>query len=297
MSETVKSNTYKVFYYIVFAVLITWQLWAASAGAATVSAPSDMSLWLSFASSLLVFVWIIVLAFTPVTFIVFLALFLGFSGLFSVCTIDLLSFYREISPKILSYQEVQKIFALGFISVGVISWSIDRRKEHKASKTLIAIDSLTGLYNTRFFYQELENEIRRVRRYQRELALLLVRVEGLREYNELYGYSEGDKVLKDMGQSILGYLRRSDIGCRFGASEFAVLLPETPSAGAALVAQRLQNRLQSLKFMVDGKELYQKISISIVQLQEDETSMGLVRRGEKLLEVAMEQGGNMIIKK
>jgi len=124
----------------------------------------------------------------------------------------------------------------------------------------------------------------------------LIRVDFFRDYNEKHGYSEGDRVLKEMGQSILGYLRRSDLGCRFGANEFAILLPETPVAGASLVGQRLQDRLRELEFVVGLDRHRMSLTVAVVELKVDEASLGLVRRAEKLLEEATSQGGGMVIK-
>jgi len=168
--------------------------------------------------------------------------------------------------------------------VGLVFWSLERRKDDLSLRTLSATDSLTGLYNTRYFYQELEHEIKRVRRYGRELALVLIRVEGFKSFNEEYGYSEGDRVLKTFGQSVLGYLRRSDLGCRFGANEFAILLPETPRAGADLVARRFKERLDRVPHMINGKEVFFPVSVAVAQLLEDEVSLGLVRRAEQQLQ-------------
>lgn len=297
MSKEANSISFKIIFSLLFVAFIAWQLISSSQGAAKMSAPSDMDVWQKAISSVLVFSWLVILMLTPTSTLIFSCLFFGFAGLFISFALEFLALYVEPVGWIFAYQGLINLAALFMATIGILFWSFERSEEHKNSKNQISVDSLTGLYNTRFFYQELENEIRRVRRYQRDLALLLVRVEGLRQYNDMYGYSEGDKVLKDMGQSILGYLRRSDLGSRFGASEFAVLLPETPTAGAALVAQRLQNRLHALNFVIDGQTIKQKISVAVVQLQNEETSMGLVRRAENLLDEALEQGGNMIIKK
>jgi PleD family two-component response regulator len=86
------------------------------------------------------------------------------------------------------------------------------------------------------------------------------------------------------------------LGCRFGANEFAVLLPETPSQGAALVGQRLQDRLADLKFIVNGEKFQMSLTVAVVQLKDDEASLGLVRRAEMLLEEAAQQGGGMVLK-
>jgi diguanylate cyclase (GGDEF)-like protein len=248
------------------------------------------------ARSLLVFAWVVILLGTPTSPQVFYSLFLGFSAMFLANATEWIMQMRQVDHVLVRFYEMERMVSVLFVTLGVALWSIERRRDDFSLRTLSATDSLTGLYNTRYFYQELENEIRRVRRYGRELSLVLIRVDLLREYNDKHGYGEGDRVLKEMGQSILGYLRRSDLGCRFGANEFAVLLPETPSQGAALVGQRLQDRLADLKFIVNGEKFQMSLTVAVVQLKDDEASLGLVRRAEMLLEEAAQQGGGMVLK-
>jgi diguanylate cyclase (GGDEF)-like protein len=296
MSDSAKGVVFKPLLFILLLVLAGWQIYSCLAGESLVTAPSDVGFLSLGIRSILVLAWVVILVSTPNSAGVFYPLFLGFGAMFLANGTEWMLLIRKIDPFMMNVFDLERIFSVVMVTIGLVIWSMERRRDDMSSRTLSATDSLTGLYNTRYFYQELENEIRRVRRYGRELALVLIRADHLREYNDKHGYGEGDRVLKDMGQSILGYLRRSDMGCRFGANEFAILLPETPTGGAALVGQRLQDRLHDLEFVVGTERHRMSLTVAVVQLKPEEASLGLVRRAEKLLEDATSQGGGMVLK-
>jgi len=295
-AEKVNTAPIKGTLFVLLLLAAAWQLLSALSGPNLSSAPSDLAFVSLAGRSVLVLAWVVLMLATPTTFWVFLMLFLGFSSMFLANSTEWIMLSHALSPTLDTTYFIERLASVFFVTIGMLLWSWERRRDDVSLRTLSATDSLTGLYNTRYFYQELENEIRRVRRYGRELALVLIRVDKFREYNDKYGYGEGDRVLKEMGQSILGYLRRSDLGCRFGANEFAVLLPETPTAGAALVGQRLQDRLRDLEFVIEGASLRMSLTVAVVQLKPEEASLGLVRRAEMLLEDATAQGGGMVLK-
>jgi len=296
MASSDSKGTLKPFLFIILMMLTAWQVFVGLSGPELITAPSDLGFVSLAARSVLVFVWVIFLLMTPTSPQVFYSLFLGFSAMFLSNATEWLMQMKQVDHGLLRIYELERIASVFFVTIGLAIWSIERRRDDLSLRTLSATDSLTGLYNTRYFYAELEHEIRRVRRYGRELSLVLIRVDEFRAYNDKHGYGEGDRVLKEMGQSILGYLRRSDLGCRFGANEFAILLPETPTQGAALVGQRLQDRLADLKFIVNSEKHQMSLTVAVVQLKDEEASLGLVRRAEKLLEEAAQQGGGMVLK-
>lgn len=296
MSDTENRARFKPFLFIILLIVVIWQVLQGLQGVALTTAPSDLTFTALGTRSALVFAWVIILLFTPTTAPVFYCFFLGFASMFLSNVLEWFMAVRDLPSHLHRLFEMERIASVAFITIAVGLWSYERRRDDVSLRTLSATDSLTGLYNTRYFYQELENEIRRVRRYGRELALVLIRVDHFKEYNTKHGYGEGDRVLKEMGESILGYLRRSDMGCRFGANEFAILLPETPTAGAALVGQRLQDRLRDLEFVIGGEHHRMSLTVAVVQLKQEEASLGLVRRAEKLLEEATAQGGGIVLK-
>jgi len=105
-------------------------------------------------------------------------------------------------------------------------------------------DGLTGLYNHRYFYQRLEEEVRTSARYGAPLSLLMIDLDDFKSYNDEFGHLAGDQVLREIADILRRQLRRNvDIPARYGGEEFAVLLPHTPLAGAQAVGERLMHQL------------------------------------------------------
>ena len=107
-------------------------------------------------------------------------------------------------------------------------------------QTQAVTDGLTGLFNHRYFYERLEQECTRARRYDLPLALLMIDIDDFKTFNDRCGHQRGDEVLRDVG----GILRRGvrsgiDLPARYGGEEFAVLLPHTLASGAGTVGKRI----------------------------------------------------------
>lgn len=101
-------------------------------------------------------------------------------------------------------------------------------------------DELTGLMTRKAFYQRFEAEIERARRYQTPLSIALIDVDFFKKFNDTYGHLSGDLVLKHLALILTQNLRRSDVICRFGGEEFAILLPDTSLKLAADLLERLR---------------------------------------------------------
>ena len=104
---------------------------------------------------------------------------------------------------------------------------------------LASTDRLTGLRNRQRFFEDLRREFAAARRYDDELSVLLLDVDGLSRVNATDGYRAGDELLVAVGETLLRGLRVSDIAARLGDDDFAVILPRTGRQGAEVVAERL----------------------------------------------------------
>jgi diguanylate cyclase (GGDEF)-like protein len=108
-------------------------------------------------------------------------------------------------------------------------------------------DGLTGLFNHRYFYERLNAEIARARRYELQLSLLMLDLDDFKHFNDLFGHQAGDRVLAEVGRIMRAQLRNGiDVPCRYGGEEFAVILPHTPAPGAAAVGRRLSEQVSAL---------------------------------------------------
>ena len=114
-------------------------------------------------------------------------------------------------------------------------------------QTQAITDGLTGLFNHRYFYERLEQECTRARRYDLPLALLMIDIDDFKMFNDRCGHQRGDGVLRD----VAGILQRGvrcgiDLPARYGGEEFAVLLPHTLTGGAGTVGDRLIRHIAEL---------------------------------------------------
>jgi diguanylate cyclase (GGDEF)-like protein len=106
---------------------------------------------------------------------------------------------------------------------------------------LATTDELTGLSNRRHFRDVMQREWQRTMRERSPLSLLMVDVDLFKLYNDHYGHQAGDELLNAVAAAIAGNLKRAgDVGARYGGDEFAVLLPGTPLAGAAALAENIR---------------------------------------------------------
>jgi len=106
-------------------------------------------------------------------------------------------------------------------------------------RSLAYQDSLTELYNHRYFYEQLSHEVERANRYGRPVSVILLDLDDFKAINDTYGHLMGDKLLALVGRIIADQVRGADIAARYGGDEFAIILPDTPQSSAEPTAQKL----------------------------------------------------------
>lgn len=121
-------------------------------------------------------------------------------------------------------------------------------------------DGLTGLFNHTYFFQQIDLEVRRYVRYGSRLSLILIDIDDFKEVNDTFGHQEGDKILALMGKTLIHIARDSDICCRYGGEEFAVILPLTDVYEAGAIANRMKNEMAQR--LEDGRMITVSIGVS-----------------------------------
>ena len=106
-------------------------------------------------------------------------------------------------------------------------------------------DPLTGLFNRRYFQYRLQQEVARNQRYGGPVALLVADLDHFKHVNDRYGHAAGDDALRLVGRLIAQEVRSPDVCTRFGGEEFAVIMPNTASSGAGVVAHRILESLRT----------------------------------------------------
>ncbi len=108
-------------------------------------------------------------------------------------------------------------------------------------------DSLTGMMNFRHFTETLRREFQRSKRYCNPLCLIMIDVDDFKAYNDTFGHLEGDILLKRIANAIKRSIRAADIACRYAGDEFIIILPETETNQAKVVAKKISYTIDQLK--------------------------------------------------
>ena len=125
------------------------------------------------------------------------------------------------------------------------SYSTHLEELSQRLRSLAYHDSLTTLYNHRYFYEQLTHEVERAHRYGRPVSVILLDLDNFKHVNDTYGHLMGDKLLALLGQVINDQVRASDIPARYGGDEFAIILPDTSLAAAEATAEKLARAIRT----------------------------------------------------
>jgi diguanylate cyclase (GGDEF)-like protein/PAS domain S-box-containing protein len=160
---------------------------------------------------------------------------------------------------------------------------------------LASTDTLTGLNNRRKLLEQAEAEFARARRYERDLAVVMLDVDHFKLINDNHGHFAGDQVLATLAHYTRGLLRSTDVIGRWGGEEFVILMPETPLAGAAAFAERLREELAALPVANNGEPLRFTVSAGVTARGEDDESVtGMLQRADVALYAAKNAGRDCV---
>lgn len=165
-------------------------------------------------------------------------------------------------------------------------------REQIASRT----DSLTGVFNRRYFFELLEYEFSASARYQRPLSIVMFDIDHFKETNDTHGHQVGDEVLKLVAKNTRSQLRDSDVLARYGGDEFVSLLPNSLSDDAASVFERVHKAVNSADLFVDTKKIPISISVGIASYQPGmKTTSQLIQQADQALYSAKNSGRGRIV--
>jgi diguanylate cyclase (GGDEF)-like protein len=159
-------------------------------------------------------------------------------------------------------------------------------------------DGLTGLFNHRYFQEQIRHELARSRRYNRVLSLLVLDLDKFKSYNDHLGHRQGDHLLQTISDLFVENKRDSDIVARYGGDEFTIILPETNQAEALGYAKRLRQAVEERKFGAkreDGVLDLVTVSIGVATFPHDgNTAEEIIEAGDQALYRAKRAGRNLV---
>ena len=181
-----------------------------------------------------------------------------------------------------------------FVQTHCVLQNITKQKRLENELNVLAItDSLTGLYNRRYFFELAEKEFNRTLRHNHSLSILMFDIDHFKTINDTYGHLIGDQVLEQIAKSCRETLRDFDIIGRYGGEEFVVMMPQTDGDSAWLVAERLRQRLMKMRFNTSKGNINLTVSVGVAEiLDSDSVIEHLLDRADQALYIAKQNGRN-----
>jgi diguanylate cyclase (GGDEF)-like protein/PAS domain S-box-containing protein len=172
--------------------------------------------------------------------------------------------------------------------------------EHKKAddklRELAITDSLTGVYNRRYFFQLAETELERSYRYDRDLSIILLDIDYFKQINDTFGHLIGDQVLEALSVRCRRSLRVFDSIGRFGGEEFIILLPETNLTDAAVIAERLREQVENIMVVTPKGNASTTISLGVAAFEPGQPLSldKLLAAADQALYIAKDGGRNRV---
>lgn len=164
------------------------------------------------------------------------------------------------------------------------------------AEQLTITDDLTKLFNSRYLNLYIGREIKRCKRHGIPISVIFLDLDGFKGINDQYGHLAGSRTLSEVGTILSQAVRESDILARYGGDEFVVVLPETPAAGALVIAERIRKAIEGHRFL-QGQGLSARISASFgIASYPDHalTPEGLIQKADQAMYRVKERDKNGI---
>ncbi len=163
---------------------------------------------------------------------------------------------------------------------------------------LAITDGLTGLYNYRYFNEQLLHELSRAKRHNLHVSVAMMDIDYFKTYNDTHGHPAGDEVLKTIADLLRTNIRKIDVAARYGGEEFALILIETSKASASIAAHKIKKLIEQYKFAHQESQPNENLTISMgVASFPDDTQNPemLVTLADKRLYKAKALGKNRVV--
>ena len=183
--------------------------------------------------------------------------------------------------------------------IGLVREQLARQTDELAHAA--AVDSLTGMFNRRYLETRLDAEIERSRRTSIPVSLLMLDIDVFKAVNDKLGHQRGDAVLRKVAEIVRRSVRASDVCVRYGGDEFAVIIPESNSAGgtssnALQTAKRIRSRVEAFRWEGLGlpQNLAVTVSVGVAIVEPGEHAEALIDRADQRLYAAKTAGRNCV---
>lgn len=176
--------------------------------------------------------------------------------------------------------------------------AIENIRLSEKNTSLTTIDPLTGLFNHRYFHEQLLEEIYRAERYHHNLSLLIIDIDNFKDYNQANGYPLGDSALRQIANIIRENTRKVDVASRYGPEEFTVIFPEIKTREAIMAAEKLREKVATAVFAGERQSAFEltriTVSIGVCGYRVGTSKEELISQAESALAEAKQQGKNKV---
>jgi diguanylate cyclase (GGDEF)-like protein len=160
---------------------------------------------------------------------------------------------------------------------------------------LATMDSLTGIFTRRYWFERCNEEMERSRKFNYELSFLMLDIDHFKDFNDKYGHLVGDVILMAVSNTIKENIRQIDLVGKYGGEEFCVILTETNAEGAQFVAERIRKAMEEKSVAAYDEDLKVTISIGVSAFPQDSSDLNtLVDKADQALYKAKESGRNRV---
>jgi two-component system, cell cycle response regulator len=160
---------------------------------------------------------------------------------------------------------------------------------------MVITDDLTKLFNRRYFFSRLMEELKRAQRYNHSFSCVMVDIDYFKTVNDQYGHQTGDIILSELSKIIKAACRTSDIVARYGGEEFIILLPETSEENSLFFAQKIRKLVKECRAGHRNNDICVTVSIGVAGYPEHgETGEEIVRAADEALYRAKQEGRDRV---
>ena len=194
-------------------------------------------------------------------------------------TLEILKDCRKISP-----ENLEKLTLL------------KKRERNDIMETLSKItDNLTGLFNHRYFYETLGEELKKAEEKSQPLSIILSDLDFFKKANDEFGHPKGDIILKDTGDIFKSFMGEKDTSYRYGGDEFAVICVNTKKEKAVELAEKIRAAIEKYNFTIDNKKVKITISMGVASIPDDGKNRNdLMKAADTAAHRVKMTGGNQV---
>lgn len=178
--------------------------------------------------------------------------------------------------------------------------AIQNRRLYEQAYYSAITDGLTGIYNHKYFREQLEFQLEKAKEYGFKISLILIDIDHFKKFNDTYGHQIGDLVLKEVSKVIQNCVNSDSLVARYGGEEFVVILPDTSTEEALIVAEIIRKAVEgkTIKTM-EYSNLYVTVSLGIATFPDHIKNLGrmvveLIDRADESLYIAKNAGRNRV---